>query len=147
MKHEATINKITQYEIAMIDNNISTVDFSKYMSKIQTLREQLYYSLISKAEKNATFRDVLIEDALRFILLEEKILCKDISNVQFYTFLKKIEETYQNLQELDQNNILLNAITTRLNNVISFLRNTNNERIADIYSLLNQIRELKEQEI
>lgn len=147
MNCQATVNKITQYEIAMLDNGVSILDFSKYMSKIRTLREQLYYALIDSAHKKQESRKMLVDDALRFILLEEKILSKEISSNQFSSFLKELEETYLNLKEIDFEDNILQAIIARLSNVVAILRTKHEERIADIYNLLNKIREIKEKEI
>jgi len=147
MNYKATVNKITQYEIAMLDENVSGADFSRYMSKIHTLREQLFYSLIDLASKNKEFKKVLTEDALRFILLEENLLIKDIPSSQFSGFLKEIEETYLNLKEIDDKDIILKAIITRLSNVINSLRTKHEERIAEVYFLLNQVREIKQKEV
>jgi len=147
MNYKATVNKITKYEIAMLDENVSGADFSRYMSKIHTLREQLFYSLIDLASKNKEFKKVLTEDALRFILLEENLLIKDIPSSQFSGFLKEIEETYLNLKEIDDKDIILKAIITRLSNVINSLRTKHEERIAEVYFLLNQVREIKQKEV
>ena len=147
MNYKATVNKITQYEIAMLDDGVSGTDFSKYMSKIHTLREQLFYSLIDLANKNAELKKVLTEDALRFVLLEEHLLTKNLTSVQFTKFLIELEETYKNLQEIDDNDVILKTIFLRLNNVINALRTKHEDRITDIYLLLNQIREIKEKEV
>ena len=147
MNCQATINKITQYEIAMMDDGISVVDFSKYMNKIHMLREQLYYALIDSAHKKQESRKILIDDALCFILLEEKILSKNISGSQFANFLKELEETYLNLKEIDFENKISQTIMARLSNVVAILRINYEERIADVYNFLNKIREIKEKEI
>ena len=147
MNYKATVNKITQYEIAMLDDGVSGTDFSKYMSKIHTLREQLFYSLIDLASKNAELKKVLTEDALRFVLLEEHLLTKNLTSAQFTKFLNELEETYKNLQEIDDNDVILKTIFLRLNNVINTLRTKHEDRITDIYLLLNQIREIKEKEV
>lgn len=141
MQHTATINKIVQYEAALLDSNITSSDFTKYVEKISTLREQLFYSIADQAKKNKTLKELLIEDAVRFVQVEEVLLTRNIPQKQFSSFLQSINETYQNLQEFDTDKTLLNNINQRLNNVIKALRNSQNDRIADIYSLLYQISE------
>ena len=141
MQHTATINKIVQYEAALLDSNITSSDFTKYVEKISTLREQLFYSIADQAKKNKTLKKLLIEDAVRFVQVEEVLLTRNIPQKQFSSFLQSINETYQNLQEFDTDKTLLNNINQRLNNVIKALRNSQNDRIADIYSLLYQISE------
>ena len=141
MQHTATINKIVQYEAALLDSNITSSDFTKYVEKISTLREQLFYSIADQAKKNKTLKKLLIEDAVRFVQVEEVLLTRNIPQKQFSSFLQSINETYQNLQEFDTDKTLINNINQRLNNVIKALRNSQNDRIADIFSLLYQISE------
>lgn len=147
MNYKTTVDKITQYEIAVLDKNVSPSDLTKYIGKINTLREQLFYALIDVAKKKQSACSVLIDDAIRFMVFEEHLLCKDVTNSQFNGFLKDISTTYQNLQEIDNQEVVYNAIISRLNNVIVQLRNNHEERIGDVYSLLNEIRKFKQQEL
>jgi len=141
MQQNATINKIVQYEAALLDTNLTSSDFARYVEKISTLREQLFYSLADKAKKNKNLKNLLIEDAVRFVQVEEVLLTRDLSQKQFSSFLQYINETYENLQEFDEDNTLLNSITQRLTNIIKSLRLQKSDKISDVYSLLYQIRE------
>ena len=126
------LSKISYYEKILTSKQLSPVMFGSLIRKVCKLRKEL--SLKASQDES-----VIIEDAIKFVQAEEKLMCMQYSDAVFGEILMLFKNDYARVKQYDNNKILLNQCKTSMKNVKGHLKKqTANKRLHDVARLEKQ---------
>ena len=118
MNQEKLLNTINYYEDAVLAlSEESKKSFFASMHLIMNLRKDFYKSLDNLPEKEQC--EMRFLETFKFNSFCGKLLCRNVSNLEYGIILKLMIDSYKNVKTIDKNNFIYNQLQQDLDNALS----------------------------
>ena len=146
MTNKQLVQQINKLKENVLLNNLSKNEYEHCVSQIIKLRKKLaYQNLCVNSRKN---RDIVVDDAVNYIVFLEKLLQNTCDDVEFDIILRVVLKEYETFAELDEQNKLYKQITSTINSTKIYFqkhKNTNfDNKVNELDFLLELINNYSE---